>query len=148
MRIVSTALFLWALILFSGNAAAQSQSSYDSGRGISPAYEGWVLNDDGSYTLLFGYMNENWKQELNVPIGPENSFSPGPAERGHALPRVIGFTPALFIEQPRDGWGEEPRCVVPLGGALRLPLELNLAPNLLGFVQRAGKRERQYEWCQ
>ena len=89
-RLASTVLFPWALILFSSNTAAQSQSSYDSGRGISPVYEGWVLNDDGSHTLLFGYMNENWKQELNVLIGPENSFSPGPADRGqptHFLPR-------------------------------------------------------------
>ena len=89
-RFASTVLFPWALILFSSNTAAQSQSSYDSGRGISPVYEGWVLNGDGSHTLLFGYMNENWKQELNVPIGSENSFSPGLADRGqptHFLPR-------------------------------------------------------------
>jgi len=104
-RFTSTSLFLWALILFGSTAAAQSQSSYDSGRGISPAYEGWVLNDDGSYTLLFGYMNENWKQELNVPIGPENSFSPGLADRGqptHFLPRrnrnVFGIKVAADFE--------------------------------------------------
>jgi len=104
-RFVSTALFLWALVLFSSNTAAQSQSSYESGRGISPAYEGWVLNEDGSYTLLFGYMNENWKQELNVPIGPVNSFSPGPADRGqptHFLPRrnrnVFGIKVAADFE--------------------------------------------------
>ena len=104
-RFVSTALFLWALVLFTSNTAAQSQSSYESGRGISPAYEGWVLNEDGSYTLLFGYMNENWKQELNVPIGPVNSFSPGPADRGqptHFLPRrnrnVFGIKVAADFE--------------------------------------------------
>ena len=89
-RSTSTVLFLCTIVLGSGNAAAQSQASYDSGKGVSPVYEGWVLEADGSYTLLFGYMNENWQEELDVSIGPENSFSPGVADRGqptHFLPR-------------------------------------------------------------
>lgn len=88
-RLVRPLLFLFSLML-AGNAAAQFQPSWDSGKGVSPAYEGWVANDDGSFTMLFGYMNENWHEELNVAIGSENSFSPGEADLGqptHFLPR-------------------------------------------------------------
>jgi hypothetical protein len=42
---------------------------------VSPAYEGWWQNEDGSFTLFFGYMNSNWEQEFNVPIGPNNYFT-------------------------------------------------------------------------
>jgi len=42
---------------------------------VSPAYEGWWPNDDGSSTMFFGYMNTNWEQHLNVDVGPENYFN-------------------------------------------------------------------------
>jgi len=51
---------------------AQTRYSYRSGQSISPAFEGWWENEDGSFTLFFGYMNTNWEQELDVPVGPEN----------------------------------------------------------------------------
>ena len=41
----------------------------------SPAYEGWWPNEDGGYKLFFGYMNSNWEQQFDIPIGPDNYFS-------------------------------------------------------------------------
>ena len=49
--------------------------SWSEGEIVSPAYEGWWQNEDGGYTLFFGYMNSNWEQEFNVPIGPHNYFT-------------------------------------------------------------------------
>ena len=69
---------------------ANAQLSYQRGQNVSPAYEGWEENDDGSFNLVFGYMNRNWLEELDVPVGPENNISPGPADQGqptHLLPR-------------------------------------------------------------
>jgi hypothetical protein len=60
------------------------------GQGISPAYEGYDTNPDGTFNMWFGYMNRNYEQEPDVPVGPENAFQPGPADRGqptHFLPR-------------------------------------------------------------
>jgi hypothetical protein len=54
---------------------ANAQLSYTQGETISPAYEGFELNPDGSYNLMFGYMNKNWEEELDVPVGPDNYFS-------------------------------------------------------------------------
>ena len=31
-----------------------AQQAYMSGQSISPAYEGWEQNDDGSFDLVFG----------------------------------------------------------------------------------------------
>lgn len=47
------------------------------GASISPAFEGWYDNPDGSHTFLIGYYNRNWNTETDVPIGPSNRFEPG-----------------------------------------------------------------------
>ncbi len=63
---------------------------HDSGQSITAAYEGWFRNSDGSFSLLFGYFNRNLKQQLDIPIGPNNRVDPGGPDRGqpsHFLPR-------------------------------------------------------------
>src|SRR5437879_10710454 len=35
-----------------------------TGQNAVPAYEGWELNPDGSFNLVFGYFNRNWEEEL------------------------------------------------------------------------------------
>jgi hypothetical protein len=83
--------------------SAQTRFSYSSGQPLEPAYEGWMQNADGSYTLYFGYMNTNWLQEFDIPVGPENSFSPGSPDLGqptHFYPRR---NPFLFtVQVPKD----------------------------------------------
>ena len=46
-----------------------------SGEITSPAYEGWWPNDGGGYKLFFGYMNSNWQETFDIPIGPDNYFA-------------------------------------------------------------------------
>jgi len=75
------------------------------GASISPAYDGWYTNADGTHTFLIGYYNRNWTAEVDVPIGPENHFEPGPPDRGqptHFLPnRGFGmFTVTVPKETP------------------------------------------------
>src|SRR5262249_170578 len=51
--------------------------------------EGFDINADGSYNMWFGYMNRNYEEALDLPLGPENRFEPGP-DRGqptHFVPR-------------------------------------------------------------
>ena len=68
-------LALLALLFLVQAADAQTRFMYLSGQSVSPAYEGWWPNEDGSFTLFFGYMNSNWRQEFDVPIGPDNYFA-------------------------------------------------------------------------
>jgi hypothetical protein len=60
-------------------------------------------NEDGSFTLYFGYMNSNWMEEFDIPIGPENDIAPGGPDQGqptHFYPRR---NPFLFtIRVPKD----------------------------------------------
>ncbi len=81
--------------------------SYTSGQTVSPAFEGWEKNDDGSFNMMFGYMNRNWEEEVNVPLGPENSFSPLDPDQGqptHFLPRRNRFV--FKVRVPQD-WGKK-----------------------------------------
>ena len=81
--------------------------SYSRGQNASPAFEGWEQNADGSYNFLFGYMNRNWEEELDVPIGPENNIEPGGPDQGqptHFLPRRNRFV--FRVRVPKD-WGDK-----------------------------------------
>ena len=67
-----------------------AQLSYQTGQNASPAFEGWEANEDGSFSMVFGYMNRNWLEQLDVPVGPDNNISPGLADQGQPtrfLPR-------------------------------------------------------------
>lgn len=99
-RLLFTALAACVCIVAVG---AQTRYTYSSGQVISPAYEGWLTEPDGSLTMVFGYMNQNWSEEFDIPIGPDNSIEPGGPDRGqptHFYPRR---NPFLFtIKAPKD----------------------------------------------
>lgn len=88
-------------------AAPVSAQTYIKGQHIEPAYEGWEQNPDGSYNFIFGYHNENWEDELDIPVGENNFFSPGAEDRGqptHFQPRRNRFT--FKVQVPED-WGDK-----------------------------------------
>src|SRR5689334_18652759 len=109
----ASALVLGVVAFVYGPCDAHAQSlSYTKGQNVSPAYEGWEQDADGTKYFLFGYMNRNWEEELNVPIGSDNSFTPGNADQGqptHFLPRRNRFVfripvPKNFTEQDELVW--------------------------------------------
>jgi hypothetical protein len=102
-----------ALAALSLSAGARAQSlSYSSGQNVAPSYEGWEEDADGTRYFVFGYMNRNWEEEIDVPVGPSNGFSPGPADLGqptHFLPRRNRFifrvkVPPGFTEKDELVW--------------------------------------------
>ncbi len=63
---------------------------HTTGQSVTPAYEGWYPNPDGTFSLSFGYFNRNYTEKLDIPIGMNNRFDPGPEDQGqptHFLPR-------------------------------------------------------------
>ena len=62
---------------FFSSQLVEAQTTYMQLRGqiTSPAYEGWMTNEDGSFKLFFGYMNTNWEETFDIPVGPKNYFS-------------------------------------------------------------------------
>ena len=49
------------------------------GASVTPAYEGWFDNPDGTHNFLIGYYNRNTQSEVDIPLGPNNRFdTPNP----------------------------------------------------------------------
>src|SRR3984893_3176919 len=71
------------LAMFSITAThANAQTKYATGQDVAPVFEGWEPNPDGSFTMVFGYMNRNYQEQPEIPIGLNNSFSPGSPDQG------------------------------------------------------------------
>src|SRR3954452_20028967 len=105
-------LLLASLVWLAPCTGASAQSlSYNSGQNVAPGYEGWEEDADGTRYFLFGYMNRNWEEELDIPVGPNNSFSPGSADAGqptHFLPRRNRF---VFRVKVPAGWTEKDEMI-------------------------------------
>jgi len=102
------ALVAWQLAV--SRPAAQSLT-FARGQNVSPAFEGWEQAADGHRYFVFGYLNRNWEEEIEVPIGPDNTFSIGGADRGqptHFLPRRNRF---VFRVPVPDGFAEKDELI-------------------------------------
>src|SRR5215212_882424 len=75
----------------------------ERGASITPAFEGWYKNDDGSFSLLIGYYNRNSKQPMTIPIGPNNHVEPGDPDQGQPTYFETGRQWGVFvIKVPKD----------------------------------------------
>lgn len=72
MRLTAVAFAL----VFGVVTAAQAQQNQP----IYPAYDGFLKNPDGSFTLSFGYFSHN-ADVVTVPSGANNTFAPTPGDR-------------------------------------------------------------------
>jgi hypothetical protein len=66
----------------------------EKGSSVTPAFEGWYYEKDGSVRVMVGYFNRNTKQEFDIPPGPNNHVDPGGPDQGQ---------PTHF--DPGRGWG-------------------------------------------
>jgi hypothetical protein len=74
--------------------AAAQQPTRSSGQTVTPVFEGWYKNADGTYSLSFGYFNRNAEEVLEIAVGAENFIEPGGPDRAQ---------PTRF--EPRRHWG-------------------------------------------
>ena len=72
----------------------ESPVPFDRGQPVVPVFEGWYRDASGVLHLSWGFLNRNFKEELRVPIGPDNHFEPGQPDQGQ---------PTYFL--PRRQWG-------------------------------------------
>ena len=100
---------LVAVLLFTAAPALRAQLEgiqYARGQDVTPAFEGWAHNPDGTYSLIFGYMNRNYEAEVDVPLGPDNKVDPG-GDRGQPTHFYTRRQRAVFkVFVPKD-WGPE-----------------------------------------
>ena len=63
-----------ALLLLSYSSFIAAQTLHRFGQSIQPIYEGFERNDDGTFTMWFGYLNRNYDETPNIEIGGSNAF--------------------------------------------------------------------------
>ena len=98
------------LVPLSGPQAV-AQERFTAGQNVAPVFEGWVRKPDSTFDFYFGYLNRNWAEEPILPIGPDNSFSPGPIDRGqptYFYPRRNEFI--FTVNVPAD-WGPKQELI-------------------------------------
>jgi hypothetical protein len=83
------------------------QEKFARGQDVVPSYDGFLKNADGTFTMVFGYMNRNYEEELVIPTGPDNKLEPGVADQGqptYFLPRRHAWV--FRVKVPAD-WGNK-----------------------------------------
>jgi hypothetical protein len=104
------------LLLSAGVVSVNAQpqfpgAPFSRGQDVSPTFEGWEGNPDGTSTLYFGYYNRNSEEEIDVPLGPDNTFDLGNGDQGqptHFYPRRRWFVFKIVV--PKD-WPKDKRVV-------------------------------------
>ncbi len=87
-------LLLLALLPQATHAQRSLAPVSPNGQSVTPVFEGWYKNPDGTFSLSFGYYNRNGTERLGVPVGDDNFVSPGAPNQGQ---------PEHF--EPRRHWG-------------------------------------------
>ncbi len=94
---------LVSLSLLSAAPQLAIEPKHDSGQSITPAFEGWYPNPDGTSNILIGYYNRNLKQDLDIPVGPNNKIEPGGPDQGQPTHFLPGRQWGVFtITVPKD----------------------------------------------
>ena len=112
-----------AVLILVTVVAINGQMRYERGQDVVPVFEGWERNADGTINMVFGYMNRNYEEEVDIPVGPDNIIAPGPVDQGqpaHFYARRQQFV--FKVKVPKD-WGDK---------------------DLIWTLRSAGKTEKAY----
>jgi hypothetical protein len=99
----------------------------ERGASITPAYEGWYPNADGSFSMLLGYYNRNTKETLDIPVGPNNRIQPGDPDQGQPTHFEVGRQWGVFVVKVPKDFGSKAVTwtIVSNGEAQSIPFTLN-----------------------
>ena len=94
---------------------ADTNIAYLRGQSVVPVYQGWTENPDGTFDLHFSYINQNWAEELDIPVGENNSITPAPygpdgGQPTHFLPRQNRWQ--FTVRVPKDFGKTGPKEVI------------------------------------
>ena len=95
------------LVAVSLGSPAVAQERWNQGQNVQPVFEGWERNGDGSFNMVFGYLNRNYEEQPVIPVGPNNVLEPGNADQGqptHFYNRRQQFV--FKVRVPAD-WGDK-----------------------------------------
>lgn len=126
-----------AIVLTSIPAVAQSRALpleplHESGRSVQPSFEGWWQNADGTYSIMMGYFNRNTKEEMDIPIGPDNHIDPGGPDQGQPTHFLTRRHWGMFaITVPKDFGDKKLTWTLTSNGlTTSVPMSLNVLWNI------------------
>jgi len=139
MRRASFALLGVCAATLSAQQQVYIEPLHDSGQGVTPAYEGWFPNSDGTFSILFGYLNRNQKQELDIPIGPENRIEPGGPDQGQPTHFLTKRHWGMFtVTVPKNFTGKVTWTLVANGKTAQIPAGLDPLWEINPFKDASG----------
>jgi hypothetical protein len=99
----------------------------ERGASITPAFEGWYPNADGSFSMLVGYYNRNTREALDIPVGPNNHVDPGGPDQGQPTHFEAGRQWGIFVVKVPKDFGNKTITwtVVANGEAQSIPFTLH-----------------------
>lgn len=107
----------WILVVSAALLAvsvARAQVQYARGQDVAPVFEGWERNPDGTFNMVFGYLNRNYEEEIDIPVGPANTIDAGAGTSGdggqptHFYPRRQRFLFRVVV--PKD-WDKQQKVI-------------------------------------
>jgi hypothetical protein len=103
LRLCTSVLLVAAGAWVSAQVQLPGAPLTQAGDSINPYFDGWFDNADGSHTFLIGYFNRNTEDAVDIPVGPNNFFEPGPQDRGQPTHFLPGRQYGVFaIVVPKD----------------------------------------------
>jgi hypothetical protein len=110
LSLLSVAAWIWISGSVSSNAQVYDPNSgiqYNRGQDVQPAFEGWKKNTDGTYTFYFGYLNRNYEEQVDVPLGPGNGFDRGTVDLGQPTHFYARRHMFVFTVKVGKDWGPD-----------------------------------------
>jgi hypothetical protein len=84
---------------------------YNRGQDVSPTFDGWEKNPDGTFSMWFGYYNRNTEEALDLNVGPDNNLDLGNGDQGQPTHFYPGRRWWVFkVVVPKD-WAKDKRLV-------------------------------------
>jgi hypothetical protein len=84
--------------------------AHGAGKTVQPFFEGWQALPDGHIAMWFGYLNLNYEEQPDIPIGPNNKFDLRDdfGQPTHFYPRRHQFV--FKVDLPKN-WEKDKRLV-------------------------------------
>jgi hypothetical protein len=138
----STLIVLCMMVALGSSARARAQGLpleplHDAGQSVTGAFEGWFPNQDGSFSILLGYYNRNQKQDLEIPVGPNNRIEPDGPDQGQPTHFLLGRQWGVFtVTVPKDfGTKKLTWTLVSNGQTMLIPASLDPLWEVSPFVE-------------
>jgi hypothetical protein len=134
-------LLVTNVVAFAQSVHTPIEPPHDSGQGVTPAFEGWYANADGSANILIGYYNRNLKETLDIPVGPNNQIEPGGPDRGQPTHFLPGRQWGVFTITVPKGFEPDKKItwtIIANGKTASIPVSLNPGWIISPFVDATG----------